>query len=95
MCGRSVGADNQAGNGEGQFFDGPPLEKLAPSGGQLVIGVRRQFCRVRSTTPFGEAKGLANLDSDPKNKRGGHILECYNLRLQTFRRVAQLVRAPP
>ena len=34
----------------------------------LVIGVRRQFCRVRSTAPLGQAKGLANLDSDPNNQ---------------------------
>ena len=32
-----------------------------------VIGVRRQFFRARSTMPFGQAKGLENLDSDPKN----------------------------
>ena len=38
---------------------------MAPT---LVIGVRRQFFRARSTTPSGQARGLENLDSDPNNQ---------------------------
>ncbi len=43
----------------------------APSGGSRLLGSDANFAAVRCTAPSGQAKGLANLDSDPKNRRGG------------------------
>ena len=41
-------------------------------GGQLVIGSDANFAAMRSLAAFGQAKGLANLDFDLKNQRGGY-----------------------
>jgi len=47
----------------------------APSGGSRLLGSDTNFASVRGTEPHGEAEGLANLGSDPKNRRGGiHFL---------------------
>ena len=35
---------------------------------------------MQGIAPFGQAEGLANLDSDPKNQRGGHILQRISIR---------------
>ena len=44
----------------------------APSGGSWLLGSDANFAAMRSIAPFGQAEGLANLDSDPKNQRGGY-----------------------
>ena len=47
----------------------------APSGGSRLLGSDTNFASVHSTEPCGQAEGLANLGSDPKNRRGGlHFL---------------------
>ncbi len=45
------------------------------SRGSRLLGSDTNFASVRSTEPRGQATGLANLGSDPKNRRGGiHFL---------------------
>ena len=47
----------------------------APSGGSRLLGSDTNFASVPSAEPAGQAEGLANLGSDPKNRRGGvHFL---------------------
>ena len=53
---------------------GPPQARPAPSGGSRLLGSDANFASVRSTEPSGPAFGWANLDSDPKNRRGGLYL---------------------
>ena len=43
----------------------------ASSGGSRLLGSDANFAAVQSTAPSGQAVGLANLDSDPKNRSVG------------------------
>ena len=51
----------------------PAAGAAAPPGGSWLLGSDTNFASVQSTDPAGQAEGLANLGSDPKNQRGGII----------------------
>ena len=58
----------------------PGHRRSAPSGGNWLLGSDANFAAMQGIAPFGQAEGLANLDSDPKNQRGGHILQRISIR---------------
>jgi molybdopterin-biosynthesis enzyme MoeA-like protein len=49
----------------------PGRRRSAPSGGSRFLGSDTNFAAMQSIAPSGQAGGLANLGSDPKNRRGG------------------------
>ena len=49
----------------------PAAGAAAPSGGSWLLGSDTNFASVQSTEPAGQAEGLANLGSNPKNQGGG------------------------
>ncbi len=48
---------------------GPPQGDGAPSGGSWLLGSDTNFPAMQSIAPVGQAEGLANLGSDPKNHK--------------------------
>ena len=76
-----------ASDSEGSSAEQGPRNRLsraagaaAPSGGNWLLGSDANFAAMQGIAPFGQAEGLENLDSDPKNQRGGHILQRISIR---------------
>ncbi len=69
-----------------QFFDGPPLEKLAPSGGSAVRDATSVGARLCRCEPVSRVKGTAHAQRQWRYVQqfvGGHLLARFGCHLNT------------